>query len=82
MQPAGATRDLGGQHVDLFDLRRLGQQIGGLGHQRGGDGAVEVGLAAGVAGEGVEDPERRRAEPQREPDGRLGFLLGEREPAR
>ena len=48
---------LGGQDVDAFDVRGLGQQLGGLGHQGGGDPAGQVLVANGVSREGVEDAE-------------------------
>ncbi len=35
----------------------VGEQLIGLGHQRLGDRAVEVGVASGFIGEGVEDAE-------------------------
>src|SRR5581483_11532973 len=56
---------------ERLDLRRRRQQLGRVGHERLRDRSVQMRLAAAVVGEHVEDAERRRAEPHREPrDGR------------
>src|SRR5881394_1890271 len=70
---------LRGEEVDLFDFRSFGEELGGLRHQRGGDAAVEVRLAAALGLERVEDPEGGGAEAQRVPDGGLALLARERE---
>ena len=61
-----SLRQLGAEHVDAFDGRRLRQQVGRIRPQSLGDRTVEVGLAAGFIGEGVEDAEGGRAELQGE----------------
>jgi hypothetical protein len=58
-----------GEKVDFLDRGRSRQQLVGLGHKRRGDGAAEMGLPAGLVGEGVKDAERARAELKREPHG-------------
>src|SRR4051794_26738282 len=75
--PSG--RELGREHVDRLDVGRRREQLVGAFHQCGGDRAAEVGLAAVVVGEDVEDPERGVAELDREPRGGRGLLLGQRE---
>src|ERR1022692_123882 len=54
--------ELGGQHVDLLDVRRGAEQLARLRHQRSGDRAAQVSLPAAVTGEDVEDPESRRVD--------------------
>jgi hypothetical protein len=65
---------LGGKDFDFFDLRRIGKKLTGFGHQRLGDRAVEMGVAAGFIGEGVEDAEPVRPQLDCVPGrgGRLG----------
>lgn len=58
-----------GEKVDFLDRGRSRQQLVGLGHKRRGDGAAQMGLPAGLVGEGVKDAERARAELKREPHG-------------
>ena len=53
--PPALLRQLRGEQVHLLDLRRLREELPRLRHQRGGDGAVEVRLPAGVVRERVED---------------------------
>jgi hypothetical protein len=60
------------------DLRCVGEQVGGLLHQRRGDLAVEMGLTARVVGEDVEDPESPGAHLHGEPGDRAGLILDER----
>ena len=43
-----------GEDFDLVDGRRLGQQFAGFRHQRRGDLAVEVSVAAGLVIESIE----------------------------
>src|SRR6188472_3440423 len=62
--------DLAGEHVDALDRGLLGQQLGRLLLEPGGVLAREVRLARVLIGERVEDAERRRADAQREPQGR------------
>src|SRR2546427_12890050 len=56
----GSGRHFGREDVDLLDARRLGEQLGSLGHQRRGDGARQMRLARCVVGECVEDAELPR----------------------
>ena len=49
--PRCSMRQLGGQHIDQPDVRRRAEQFAGLGHQRGGDGTVEVCLTTLLPGE-------------------------------
>src|SRR5205807_10579845 len=60
-------RQLGGEHVERLDLGRLRQQLARLGHERLRDRPVQMRLTARLVGEDVEDAERRRTEPHREP---------------
>src|SRR6202044_2076070 len=68
------TWQLCGQHIGRFEQWRCLEQVIIL-FERGRDPACQVGLPAGLIGEGVEDPKRRDAEPNSEPsDGRWLFL--------
>jgi hypothetical protein len=71
------SRELGGEYVDVFDVRRRGQQLVGLLHERRGDGPVEVGLTTFGAGEDVEDAERRVVDLDREPRRGVRLALGQ-----
>ncbi len=53
-EAARLLRKLVGEDVDLVDGGRLGQQFAGFRHQRRGDLAVEVGVAAGLVIESIE----------------------------
>ena len=70
-------RQLGAENLERLDGRRDGEQGRGLRHQRLRDRPVQVTLARGFVAEGVEDGERRRSEPQREPQQRGRLLIGE-----
>src|ERR1700676_1674377 len=72
-------RRLFGQDVDLVNGRRLGQQFAGFGHQRGGDLAVEMGIAAGLVIEGIENRKRRRTILYRKPADGAGFGVYQRQ---
>jgi len=74
-------RELGCQDVDFFYGGRLGEKIGGFGHQCGGDCAVEVCVAARFVGESVKDAESAGAKAESEPCGGGGFLIDEGEAA-
>src|SRR5215468_11237422 len=60
---------LGAEHVDAFNRRCLCQQVRRIRPQRLRDRTVEVGLASGFIGEGIEDAEGGRPELQGEPYG-------------
>src|SRR5262245_58183113 len=75
-----SCRKLGAEHLDLLDHRRRRQQVRRLRHERLGDRTVQMILAVPLVLERVEDRERRRTEPQREPDRRPGLLIRELEP--
>src|ERR1700739_2339028 len=66
---------LGAEHVDALDRRRLRQQLGSIRPQRLRDRPVEVSLATGFVGESIEDAERGRAKLQGKPDRGGAFLL-------
>ncbi len=70
---------LGAEHVDAFDRRRLRQQLGGVRTQRLRDRPVEVSLATGFVEEGIEDAEGGRAELQGESHRGGAFLLRQAE---
>src|SRR5262245_59521115 len=75
------TRQLRRQHVDLLDRGRLGEEVAGFSHEGRGDAAGEVGLAAGLVGEGVEDAEGRGPQAEGEPGDRCRLLLDDRQTA-
>src|SRR6266404_6026141 len=68
-----------GEDVDLVDGGRLGQQLARFGHQRRGDLAVEVGVAAGLVIERIEYRKGRRAILHREPGDGSRFGLHQRQ---
>src|SRR5258708_36439737 len=70
---------LGRQHIDRLDRRRLRQELGRLRHQRRGNLTSEMRLSSGLVGEGVENPERRWSDLEGEPDGRGCLGVGERQ---
>jgi hypothetical protein len=70
---------LGAEHVDAFDRRRLRQQLGRVRPQRLRDRPVEVSLTASFIGEGIEDAEGGRTELQSEPHRGGAFLLRQAE---
>ena len=42
------------EYLDLFDLRRFGKELRGVGHQSSGNGTCEMGFTAHVVGKSVE----------------------------
>src|SRR5215471_1379076 len=68
-------------HVELLDVRGLREQLAGLGHEGRREPPAEVGLAAGLGVESVEDGERLRNEANGEPEGGLALLLNDRQAA-
>src|ERR1039457_6853300 len=64
--------ELGGQHVDLLDVRRGAEQLARL-----RDRAAQVSLPAAVTGEDVEDPESRRVDLDGKPCCRVRLGLGQ-----
>src|SRR5271163_719824 len=75
------SRQFCSEHVDFLDRGRNRQQLVGLGHERRGDGAAEMGLPARLVGESVKDAKRARAELKREPHGRRRLTLRQRQGA-
>src|SRR5882724_3396736 len=73
LQPSAG--ELGAEHVDAFDRRPLRQKLRGVRAERVCDWPVEMSLATGLVGEGIEDAEGRRADLQGEPHRGGGFLL-------
>jgi hypothetical protein len=71
-------RQLGRDHVHLLNVRRPGEQLVRLAHERLRHPAGEVSLPARVVWEDVEDGELRVAEPDREPCSCPRFLFDER----
>jgi hypothetical protein len=67
------------QHFQWLDDRWRGKQHRCLRHQGLRDWAAQVTLSPAVISEGIEDGERSRTQPQREPQKRGVFLIGERE---
>jgi hypothetical protein len=55
--------------VGFFDYGGVAEEVGGFGHEGGGDAAGEMGLAAGFIGEDVEDAEGGWAEANGKPCG-------------
>jgi hypothetical protein len=53
----GVCRYFSGEDIDFVDLGRFGEELVGLGHEGGGDLAVEVSVAAFVRRKGVENAE-------------------------
>ena len=62
-----------GDDVEALDQRLLRKQVPGTLEQRSGDWPGEMGLAALLVGERVEDAERRGAETKRKPAEGPGF---------
>ena len=63
----------------MVDPRGLGEELVGATHQRFGDLAREVRVAAGVVVERVEDPERRLTDLQRVPGAGRRLVLHQRQ---
>ena len=55
---SSSARQFRRQQLDLLDVRRCTEQGGCVRHQRGGDLAVQVSLAAGLVRKSVKDAER------------------------
>jgi AcrR family transcriptional regulator len=68
---------LRGEDVDGLDVRVLGQQVGGVLAEGGGDRAVQVGLPPVLAGERVENAVGGVAELERVPGDRAGLGKGQ-----
>ncbi len=76
----GGLRELGREDVGRQDLGCCAEEVL-VGHQGCDDGAVGVGVASGLVGECIEDPEGVGVGPDREPDNRSYFFVGERDTA-
>ena len=76
----GGLRELGREDVGRQDLGCCAEEVL-VGHQGCDDGAVGVGVASGLIGECIEDPEGVGVGPDREPDNRSYFFVGERDSA-
>src|SRR5690349_24913649 len=63
----GSCRQFGCQYIDGFDVGRGGEELVGALDEGGGDGAVQVRLAAGGGGEEVGDGAWRGVDFDREP---------------
>lgn len=72
----GGLRELGREDVGRQDLGCCAEEVL-VGHQGCDDGAVGVGVASGLVGECIEDPEGVGVGPDREPDNRSYFFVGE-----
>ncbi len=73
---------LGGEHLDRLDVRWRTQQVVGLRHERGSDGAVEVCLATLGSREHIKDAVRAVVDLDGEPRDRFVLRLGGKAPAR
>jgi hypothetical protein len=76
-----SARQLVGKDIDFMNFRRLGEQVRSFRHQGLGDLAIEMGVTAGLARKGVEDPEDIRTHPEREPCRRLRLPVHKRKGA-
>ena len=72
----GGLRELGREDVGRQDLGCCAEEVL-VGHQGCDDGTVGVGVASGLVGECIEDPEGVGVGPDREPDNRSCFFVGE-----
>src|ERR1700677_2092799 len=75
------SRQFCSEKIDFLDRGRSRQQLAGLGHERRGDGAAEMGLPARLVSEGVKDAKRARAKLKREPQRRRRLTLRQRQGA-
>jgi hypothetical protein len=75
---ATAASELVGENVEITDVRWRGEELVGFVREDFSNGAAKMSLACRLVWEGVNDAERRRAEPNREPWLRVGFLLDKR----
>src|SRR5690348_9630867 len=88
VRPPTGTRDdsscrqFGCQHVNRLDVGRGREELIGALHEGGGDGAVKMRLAARGGREEVGNSEGRRVNLDREPGGRLGLGLSQRQGGR
>src|SRR6266702_3888584 len=78
---ASSGRQFGRQDIDRFDVRGRGEQLLGALQQRRGDRPVKMSLAARRVREEVGNAECRVIDLDREPGGRLGLSLGQRQGA-
>lgn len=72
----GGLRELGREDVGRQDLGRCAKELL-VGHQGFDDGAVGMGVASGLVGKCVEDPEGVGVGSDREPDDRSFLIVGE-----
>src|ERR1700735_2753128 len=76
---AATASELVGDDVEIADVGCRGEELVGFLRERLSDWPAKMRLACRLVRERVDNAERRRAEPNREPGFRAGFLLDERE---
>src|ERR1700733_9706134 len=76
---AATASELAGDNVEIADVGCRGEDLVGFLREGLSNGPAKMRLACRLVRERVDNAERRRAEPNREPGFRAGFLLDERE---
>jgi hypothetical protein len=69
--------ELHSQNLNPFDFGRFGKQFGCLSHESLGDWTAQMSLASTLVGKRIEYPESCRPQPQREPQRRCHFFVGQ-----
>src|SRR3984885_2381935 len=76
---AATASELAGDNVEIADVGCRGEELVGFLREGLSNGPAKMRLTSRLVRERVENAERRRAEPNREPWFRAGFLLDERQ---
>ena len=76
---AATASELVGYDVEIADVGWRGEELVGFLREGLSDGPAKMRLACRLVRKRVDNAERRRAEPNREPWSRAGFLLDERQ---
>src|SRR5262245_54663528 len=72
------VRQLGREHIEVFEDRCCGEQVRRVLAERRRNTARQMGAPSGFIGERVENPKRRRCEPDGKPDKGLWLRLYKR----